>query len=67
MNDATNTQDYVEMVSTIIDSNQQFYRSSKKIRWAFKNDKGISAFACYRKKEDIVLINYPSFAVELAN
>jgi hypothetical protein len=58
MNDATNTQDYVGMVSTIIDSNQQFYRSSKKIRWAFKNDNNISVFACYRKKEDIVLINY---------
>jgi hypothetical protein len=67
MNNVTNILDYAGMVNTIIDSNQQFYRSSKKIRWAFKNDSDISNFACYRKKEDIILINYLAAENAIAN
>lgn len=67
MNNVTNIPDYAEMVSTIINSDQRFYRSRKKIRWAFKNDNDISIFACYRKKEDIILINYLAIEDAIAN
>lgn len=55
------------MIKSIINDDVDFYRLGKKIRWDIGDNNDVRIFACYRRKEDLILVNYSAIEYAIAN